>query len=327
MLILRLFISISILYLLSACYGQTQAPIAVNSSEQKSSSAIALTDASNTQIVLKQEAKKIVCLHLSCIDTLAELDIPPIAVHNGLHDLAVSSAYFDSAQNVVKVAGYAEPNLEQLLFLNPDLVVGHVAQLASQRQQIEAIAPLYVLDIETAEDAIENLKIMGQITGETKQAEAAIQAFQEKLETYKNRSPKNKTVLVTNGTTGNFFVATDRSLVGSVLAEVANYPSSFSDLNLSAINWIALSQEEILKINPDVIFVLTSAPSNDFLEQLQSDPFWQSLKAVQTQQIYQIENDKVGGLTTGTRSLLRLLDEIMPKLYPDQFSESSNLQN
>jgi iron complex transport system substrate-binding protein len=325
--ILRLFISFSMLYLLSACYGQNQAPIAVNSSEQKSSSAIALIDASNTQIVLEQEAQKIVCLHLSCIDTLAELDIPPVAVHNRLHDLAVSSTYFDSAQDMVKVAGFAEPNLEQLLFLKPDLVIGHVAQLASQRQQIEAIAPLYLLEVETAEDAINNLKIMGQITGEVEQAATAIQAFQEKLETYKNRSPKNKSVLVINGTTGTFYAATDRSLVGSVLAKVANYPSSFSDLNLSAINWIPLSQEEILKINPDFIFVLTSAPSDNFLEQLQSDPFWQSLKAVQTQQIYQLENDKVGGLTTGTRSLLRLLDEIMPKLYPDQFSKSSSLQN
>jgi iron complex transport system substrate-binding protein len=280
---------------------------------------LTIKDASNTEITFTQTPQKIICLHLSCIDILAELGIEPLGVHNRLHHLAVNPIYFGKEKDFVKIAGFAEPNLEQLLFLQPDLVIGHVAQLASQRQTIEKVAPLFLLDVTTYQDTIENLQTIGKITGKTAEAEAAIQVFLAKLQKYKAKSPKNQRVLVTNGTTGTFYVASDKSLVGSTLAELAEYPPSPSQDNFSAINWMTLSQEEILRLDPDVIFVLVPSASQDFLAQLQNHGFWQSLKAVKTGRIYQIEEAQVGGLTTGTRSLSRLLDEIMPKLYPNIF--------
>jgi iron complex transport system substrate-binding protein len=220
------------------------------------------------------------------------------------------------------MAGYAEPNLEQLLSLKPDLIIGHLAQLASQRETLKPIAPLYVLEVESYTDAIENLNAIAQLTGRTEQAEIAVQAFQNKLNEYKEKSPKNQTVLVTNGTEGNFYVATDQSLVGSTLAEVANYPWKLSDQVPSAINWVAFSQEEILKINPDVILILVPSANPKRLAQLQQDAFWKELKAVKNSRVYELEDAQVGGLTTGTRSLSYLLDEMMPKLYPDVFGLS-----
>ncbi|MBD2314382.1 ABC transporter substrate-binding protein [Desertifilum sp. FACHB-1129] len=320
---LNLFYRCSTLLLLlsiTACSLPSQPPPRNLSNTNPS---IRVTDASGTEIALVDSPQKIVCLHLSCIDTLAELDFPPIGVHNGLLSLANSQVYFSNPKHeFVPLAGHAEVSLEQLLQLKPDLIMG-VLGLEYQRQRFQPIAPLYVLQVESYQDALENLKAVGALIGRTERAEIAAQAFLDKLNTYKAKAPKNRTVLLTNGTTGRFFIATDRSLVGSALAELVQYPWELSDRIPSAINWAQFSQEEILKIDPDVIFILVANPQPNRLEELRKHSFWQGLKAVRNGEVYELSDDLAGGLSSGTRSLSALLDAMMPKVYPDVFGESA----
>ncbi|WP_216820532.1 ABC transporter substrate-binding protein [Synechococcus sp. BDU 130192] len=289
---------------------------------------IVLQDASGTEVTLDKSPEKIICLHLSCVDILAELDLRPAGITEGLYDLSSSPVYFgEEAKDIAPISGRGEPNIEQLLLIKPDLIIGHAAQYTSQQETLEKIAPLYVTEVYTITDAIDNLKAVAKLMGKTEQAEVSIQNFQNKLADYQNRSPKNLTVLLTNGTEGNFYVATDQSLVGSILAQVANYPWRLSGQIPSALNWVMLSQEEILTLDPDVIFILTPSANPNRLEQLQQDAFWKELKAVKNEQVYELEDVNVGGLTTGTRALTAFLDEIMPKLYPDVFGELSQQSN
>ncbi|MGD2183270.1 ABC transporter substrate-binding protein [Lusitaniella coriacea] len=305
-----------------------QHPTRIQSSSPESTvsnlNTVTVVDASGTEIKFSRKPERIVCLHLSCFDILAELDVLPIAVHHLLHPLASSPIYFGEAgQDLISISGFGEPNLEQLLRLKPDLIIGHAAQLSSQREILKPIASLYVLEINDRQDAIDNLRAIAKILNRQTDAEKAIFRFSEKFEKYQEKSPRNQTVLVTNGTKGNFYTATDRSLLESVLAKVAQYPWSISTQVPSAINWVNFSQEKILTVNPDVIFVLVPSRSQNFQQQLRTDSFWKELKAVKEGRVYIIENHSVGGLTTGTRSLSSLLDEMMPKIYPDVFEDSS----
>ncbi|AFZ54111.1 ABC transporter substrate-binding protein [Cyanobacterium aponinum UTEX 3222] len=277
---------------------------------------ISVTDASNHELKFSKIPEKIVCLHLSCIDILAELNHPPIAVHNMLLNLAKSDIYFgEKGKNIIPISGYGEPNLEQLLKLKPDLIVGHLAGYSSQRNTLDAIAPVFLIEIETYEDAIDNLEKFANLLNKDEEFKVAKNKFTAKLDNYKKQANNEKIVLVTNGYKGNFFIATKESLLGSVLDELTNYPWSISGNNPSAINWVSLSSEEILTINPDIIFVLVKSPSSNLLGDLRKDSFWQELKAVKNNQVYPLEEEKVGGLTTGTKSLSAFLDQIMPLIY------------
>ncbi len=277
--------------------------------------AIALADDSGTTVTLPQPAGRIVCLHLSCLDILAELDLVPVAVgHPRLADWAKSPIYFGEAAAQIAIVGGPEPNLESLLGLRPDLIIGYRGQVDGLRETLAPIAPLFVLEVTTAEQAIANLHQVGQLTDRAAVAEAAAQTFRDRLKVHQAQAHPDRTVLVTNGTQGTFYVATRNSLVGSALAELVDYPWSLGDRTPSAINWAVFSTEHILQVDPDVIFVLVPDPVPDQGAALAQDAVWGNLTAVKAGQLYALSDAEVGGLTTGTRSLSHLLDAIMAHL-------------
>jgi iron complex transport system substrate-binding protein len=278
-------------------------------------SAIALVDASGTTVTLPQPAERIVCLHLSCLDILAELDLVPVAVgHPRLADWAKSPIYFGEAAAQIAIVGGPEPNLEALLGLRPDLIIGYRGQVDGLRETLAPIAPLFLLEVSTAEQAIANLHQVGQLTDRAAAAEVAAQTFRDRLAVHQAQAQRDRTVLVTNGTQGTFYVATRESLVGSILAELVDYPWSLGDRIPSAINWAVFSTEHILQVDPDVIFVLMPDPAPDLGATLAQDAVWGNLTAVKAGHLYALSDAEVGGLTSGTRSLSHLLDAIMARL-------------
>ncbi|MEA5451745.1 ABC transporter substrate-binding protein [Leptolyngbya sp. CCNP1308] len=280
--------------------------------------AIALADASETTVTLPQPAERIVCLHLSCIDILAELDLVPLAVgHPRLADWAKSPIYFGEAASQIAIVGGPEPNLEALLALRPDLIIGYRGQVDGLRATLAPIAPLFLLEVSSAEQAIANLHQVGQLTDRAAAAEVAAQTFRDRLAAHQDQAQRDRTVLVTNGTQGTFYVATRESLVGSTLAELVDYPWSLGDRTPSAINWAVFSTEHILQVDPDVIFVLVPDPAPDLRATLAQDAVWGNLTAVKAGQLYDLSDAEVGGLTTGTRSLSHLLNAIMAHLTSD----------
>jgi iron complex transport system substrate-binding protein len=75
------------------------------------------------------------------------------------------------------------------------------------------------------------------------------------------------------------------------------------------------SLQQILTINPDVIFVQTYPPSRHPLsQQLSGHPVWNQLKAVQAHQVYEV--DQFWHMGTGTRMLCLILNQLMDKMYP-----------
>jgi iron complex transport system substrate-binding protein len=75
-----------------------------------------------------------------------------------------------------------------------------------------------------------------------------------------------------------------------------------------------LSLSDILSVDPDVIFVQTYAPSKVPLsQQLVNHPRWQQLKAVQSQQVYEV--DQFWHMGTGTRMLGVILDQLVTQIY------------
>lgn len=278
------------------------------------------TDATETVVQVRESPSRLVCLHLSCIDILAELEREPVGMYGVLTDFATSPLYFgDRAHNFGKISGRGEPNLEQLLALEPDLTLGHQIQLAHQRQTLEAITPLYLVKVENYRDAIANLQAVGNILGESEKAEAAAWQFLDKFKAYKAKSPRTQTVMVMRGTPSSFHVATAQSLVGSTLAELTPYPWRLGDRSPSAINWATYSFEEILSVDPDFIFIINNSRAPDLISGLKTHRLWQTLTAVQRNQVFALDEDQIGGFTSGTRSLGQLLDEIMTTMYPDVF--------
>lgn len=159
-----------------------------------------------------------------CVDALVELGLKPAAVTAG--GLAPEPEFYgEEAASLGKIGGsFFEPNLEDISLAGPDLVIGLEGTHEGLREGLDGIAPLYIVQPRSMQESIEFLQHMGQLTGRIAEAEAAEKHLLDKFNYYKEHSPKDKTALVMYGSDVNFGIDTAGSLVGSMLAEVTQYP-------------------------------------------------------------------------------------------------------
>lgn len=287
---------------------------------------LTVTDGTNVEVALEKPAERIICLDLTCIDILAELGIEPIAVVRGMEPWVREPHLFGERAKefaIVGAAGLLEPNLEQIVQLKPDLVIG-VAAHRKSREALKGAVTFYLLDFSNSyNEAIANLKNVGKLTGKTVEAEAAAQRFLDKLATYKERSPQNQKVLLIHRPSPNFLVATDRAINCATLNEVASCVSPELDDTVTFYGYLPFSLERLVQLDPDVIFISSGTDGYvEFVDYYENNPLWESLRAVKNRRVYGASSNRL--FAPGTRGLSRLLDKTMPKIYPDVFPESES---
>ena len=282
---------------------------------------LTFTDATNTTITLPKQPGRIVCLVGICEDILATLKLDPVAVND---TLGQNPAFFgEKAKSFAVIGGaFFSPNVEDIAKANPDLVIGLANVHENLRDALKPIAPLYIMNPTSYMDSIRYLKDIGRLTGRSDIANQATQKFLDKLAAYKARSPKNKTALLMYGSDVNFNIFTAQSLSGGLLAQVTNYPwtagSGAAPAGDHEPGAISYSLEKVLARDPDVLLVGSLNSAQPLSKQLASNPVWSNLKAVKTNQVYEVPSD-IYIFGRGTISLGLALDDAMKKLYPDVF--------
>lgn len=115
-------------------------------------------------------------------------------------------------------------------------------------------------------------------------------------------------------------VETTTGTLGSLLLQFTHFPWVKPDPNQGEAGLAYLSLAAIAAVDPDVILVQSYAPTTTPLsQQLAQHPLWRSLKAVQTQQVYEIPQYWHWG--NGTRLIRVMLNQVLPLIYP----ETSNI--
>ncbi len=284
---------------------------------------LSFTDWTGTQITLPKRPERIVCLVALCEDLLYDLGLQPAAVNDRFGELA--PFWGDAAKSFTHIGGAARtPNLEDVAAVKPDLIIGLFTQV-SLRYALQPIAPLYVMNPGNYADSLTYLRTLGRLTGRNYQAETAAQSLLNEMAAYKAKSPNTKVPLLMFGSTTAFSIFTTNSVFGSVLAAVTNYPwpapPSVPPSTSSEPGALQYSLEQLLAKDPDVILVETdsiSTGNTHLVPQLQSNPVWGQLKAVQAHQAYEVSRDYYL-FGRGPRSLQVALSDAMSKIYPETF--------
>ncbi|MGD1807109.1 ABC transporter substrate-binding protein [Dapis sp. BLCC M126] len=326
--IFRLATTFLILTTLISCSSPAKNSSDTLSEEQNTKTAteetLTVTDSTNTEIVLDKIPERILCLDPVCLDILAELGIEPAGILQNMADWVQEPHMFgEQGKKISKIAsvGNLESNLEQIVQLKPDLIIGLPIHKKT-REALKGVVPFYMLAIPTTySEAIANLKTVGQLTEKNIEAEAAAQKFLDKLATYKAKSPKNQNFLLIHSPAGNLNIFTDKALNCRFLNQIANCLSPEYDSSLLRIHGgVPFSLERLTKLEPDVIFISSFDVDNykEFVNYSDS-PLWQELTAVKKQRVYGTNPFKI--MAFGTRGLGLLLDQTMPKIYPNLFSD------
>ncbi|WP_067624892.1 ABC transporter substrate-binding protein [Alicyclobacillus acidiphilus] len=316
--------SITILMLLGGCgvsrENQSVTPPAAASVAV--TGAVSVKDGTGATIALKKPATSFVCLDPSSIEMLKDLGVGPknIAILNGYQSFA--KLFYGSAANKMRVIGgsWEQPNVEDILAAHPDLVIGDAYPHAELKSALKGATEMYLISRSGGyQQSMNDLVNLGILTGHKTTAEKDVKQFDNALKKAEAKSPKNQTSLIIWGTSPtDFSVPTIDDPSASVLAAISKYP--WGGHGAQGMN---LSLDQILKVNPDVIFVESigkldgdaNAPS--LTSQLASNPLWKHLKAVKDHRVYEVNpliwHDDRGGLGLET-----ILNQAMPKLYPHQ---------
>lgn len=172
--------------------------------------------------------------------------------------------------------GRTEPDLEKIISLDPDLVVGAKGFHDKALQRLEALG----IDVMTADvDSWESLRTFTKAIAASLEADAQplLDRYDACLAQPPAESP-SALVLVSrqpilapnkNSWAGDFL---DQFNIQNLAAELQG-ESAFD-------GYITLSAEKVIEADPDMILVVDTG--EDLLEQLKTEPFWSQLKATQS---------------------------------------------
>ncbi|MEV0374394.1 iron-siderophore ABC transporter substrate-binding protein [Streptomyces sp. NPDC050636] len=167
--------------ILSAC-GTTE-PAADD--VKKTGERITLTDASGAKVKLDGPAKKVVGTEWNVVESLISLGVDPV----GVADVKGYKTW-DTAvplKNAPKDIGTrGEPSTDTIASLKPDLIVATTDLPPAAVKQLRKVAPVLEVRAADAADPIgqmtENLDLIAQATGTTKQSEKLKKQFQTKID-------------------------------------------------------------------------------------------------------------------------------------------------
>ena len=252
---------------------------------------VTIVDGSGDEVVIPHRPERIVSLAPSASEELAFVNATDRIV--GVHkytDWPPSLGERVRSGSVEIIGEFWNPDIEKILSLNPDLVVG-VAGVPSHLQVKEILKaygiPVILLPQESVDDIKQGLIMLGEATGNIANATRAAADFEAKVlrislagQTVEEKRsvaivvwPGNPMYVVGNGT----FQASGIWLIGAV--------NAFANLT----GWPAISPEQLLVAKPDVI-ILTGGNISQFLDILNSTLGEEALQipAVADNRIYQL---------------------------------------
>ncbi len=259
---------------------------------------VTLTDMTGREITMDGPAKKIVALTASDVEIIYALGAGDLLVGRG--------EYCDYPAEVLDkpvVKAGAETNLEEILALEPDVVI--MATMAQTKEQVESLeqagVKVIVSDAQNLEGVYTAITLIGQVTGKNEEAEALVArmktVFAEIAEASENTG---KTVYFEVSPLEWGLWAGCKGTFMDEIAEICGLTNAFADLE----GWQAVSEEQVLERDPD--YIVTTAmywgegPTPE--EEIRSRPGWDVLHAVLNNQIFNADSNAI------TRPGPRLMD-------------------
>ncbi len=279
----------------------------------------AVVDATGETVTLDAPAVRVVCLTGLCVDTMFVLGVKPVAANDLLHK---DDAYWGPGESEIgAISGsFFEPSLEDIARAEPDIVIGLFAVHDALRPALGSIAPLFIVNPIGVDGMLAHVAEIGILLGMEEEAAAASAAFESRLEQYVAGVTTRRSVMVVFGSDVNIGADTLCTPPIDALGRAADYGLDFPGCIHG--EFPSFSVEQLLGIDPDVIFVQTfgfgPTPPQPVSEQLVDNAIWSALAAVQSGDVYEVDFF-VWGTSRGIRGTTVVLDEAMPKIYPEDF--------
>lgn len=261
---------------------------------------ITFVDMKGREIHLDKPAARIVALTAADCEIICALGAGDLLVGRGEY-----CNYPESVLELPVVNSGMETNLEQILALEPDVVVMNT--MNQTLEQVEALENSgIVVVVSTAED-IDGVKyaisMLGTLCGKENEAAAIIGQMETLFAEISEKSADGgKTIYFEISPLEYGLWTAGKGTFMDEIAGICGLTNIFADVD----GWAEVSQEQVLQRNPDVIVTVTADYGTGVtpVEEIMNRPGWENIPAVQNGLVYGADNDQM------TRPGPRLMDAV-----------------
>lgn len=215
---------------------------------------------------------------------------------------------------------------EQVAALQPDLVIMKSFLADDVGAPIEALGiPVIYIDLETPEQYVRDLAILGQVFGDEARAADMVAFYQGKIDAIRQTTVglEKPRVLLLNYNDrdgGVAFNVPPTSWIQTQMVEIAGGEPVWADANPGG-GWTQVTLEQIAAWDADQIFVISyfKDPA-EVVADLKADPNWQEIRAVKEGSLYAFPGDLYSWDQPDPRWILGLT-WLAGKIRPDQFPD------
>ena len=253
------------------------------------STAVTVTDMAGREISLDAPATKVVALTASDCEILAAL---------GAEDTLVGrSEYCDYPESILEVPAVqsgADTNLEQIIALEPQVVI--MAKMVQTEEQVAALEEagirVVVSDAQDIEGVYTAIRLIGALVGRNDEAEAMVADMQSAFADIAAKSENTgKTVYFEVSPLQWGLWTAGKGTFMDELATLCGLTNAFADVE----GWAEISEEQVLERDPDYIVTISmyygEGPTP--VEEIKSRAGWEGLKAVQNDAILNADSNEI----------------------------------
>ncbi len=289
----------------------------------KTQSSYTVTDDTGVTLQFTEKPKRIVSYSISTDEILMALVEPEriAALSRLVDDPSVSSIVKEAKQIPNRVQGQS---VEGVLNFKPDLVIipdFHPPEMLQSARELGLKVYIYKTP-SNVEGVKRSIRQLASLTGEKEKGEEVIAKMDAKINRVQQRIatiPKDKRKRVIQLRSEGAFYAPDNSF-----GDVCRYAGvSDATLELHYPSAMEITQEKIVELNPDIIFV----PDWDYdgkheifgeQQKIMNNPSYQGMKAVQEGKVYRISGALV---LTVSQYIADAIEEVAGMSYPELFGK------
>lgn len=265
-----------------------------------------------------ENPQKVIVLGLDLLGDSFALDVEPIGTARFDTSSEFPNYLFENrgraiAQEITNVGGHSNPNLETILRLQPDLIIGSSEHLPLYNK-LTQIAPT-VLSGSEAGEWKEKLMFLGITLNKREKAHELLDEWDRRVaefQTVMGDRLTNTEVSVVNIRKDHVRLYLKCIFSGKILQDVGLPRPAAQDKNdFHSI----ISLEAVSDMDGDVVFILDMG-GGEFKQQLQRHPLWFQLEAVQKGKVYEVNSNHWTGGNIIAANLV--LDDLFRYLPPEE---------
>lgn len=239
----------------------------------------------------KEAEQRIVCTSSSILEICEMLEIDLVGVP-ALDD--IPERYADLTQ----VGAPMNPDLEIIASLDAtDVLASESIAESLQEQAGTANIPLTGLDVSSVEALYETITYLGEKYDRKELAAQYVQEYEDFLAEYSEKieGQESPTVLVLMGLPSTYIEATPDSYAGALVTMAGGTVVVDDSSGEAFLSW---NTEELYQLDPDYILLTAHGLPDDamemFAEEFTTNSIWQNFRAVQNNNIYQLDYEIFG---------------------------------